>query len=148
MQRMWRPRPPARASGKEALLILPRLESEKRSSLSIVNAIENVLLVTLYRLWGLLATLRAEAELPPARLGRRKSINVALLAIEEIGGFVPTTRNEASVFCRRVNYRCGRDSILTGNKSIKDSPGLFAGDAVLARSPSSFGSFAIAICLT
>ena len=97
-----------------------------------VKAIENGFSVTFYRLEELLAALRADAELPPARLRRRKFLNVALLVIDEMG-FEPMTRTEASLFFRLVSYRYGRGSILiTTNKGIKDWPELLAGDAVLA----------------
>jgi DNA replication protein DnaC len=74
----------------------------------------------------------ADAELPPARLRRRKHLNVALLVIDQMG-FEPMSRAEASLFFRLVSYRYGRGSILiTTNKGIKDWPELLAGDEILA----------------
>jgi DNA replication protein DnaC len=97
-----------------------------------VKAVENGFSVIFYRLEELLAALKRDAELPPARLRRRKYLNVALLVIDEMG-FEPMNRQEASLFFRMVSYRYGRGSILiTTNKGIKDWPELLAGDEVLA----------------
>ena len=97
-----------------------------------VKAIENGFSVIFFRLEELLAALRRDAELAPARLRRRKYLNVALLIIDEMG-FEPMSRAEASLFFRLVSYRYGRGSILiTTNKGIKDWPELLAGDEVLA----------------
>ena len=84
------------------------------------------------RLDELLAVMRQDANLPPARLRRRKYLNVALLIIDEMG-FEPMDRQEASLFFRMVSYRYQRGSILiTTNKSIRDWPELLAGDEILA----------------
>jgi DNA replication protein DnaC len=97
-----------------------------------VKAVENGFSVTFYRLEELLAALRVDAEFPPARLRRRKYLNVALLIIDEMG-FEAMTRNEASLFFPLISYRYERGSILiTTNKGIKDWPELLAGDEVLA----------------
>jgi len=97
-----------------------------------VKAVENGFSVAFFRLEELLAALRRDGELPPARLRRRKYLNVALLIIDEMG-FEPMSRTEASLFFRLVSYRYGRGSILiTTNKGIKDWPELLAGDEVLA----------------
>ncbi len=120
--------------GKETLLIQgpPGVGKTHLCVALGVRAIENGFSVTFYRLEELLAALRADAECPPARLRRRKYLNVALLIIDEMG-FEPMTRTEASLFFRLVSYRYGRGSILiTTNKGIKDWPELLAGDAVLA----------------
>ena len=70
--------------------------------------------------------------LPPARLRRRKYMNVALLIIDEVG-FEAMSRKDAGLFFRLVGYRYGRGSILiTTNKGIRDWPEILAGDEVLA----------------
>jgi DNA replication protein DnaC len=97
-----------------------------------VKAVENGFSVIFYRLEELLAALKRDADLPPARLRRRKYLNVALLIIDEMG-FEPMSRQEASLFFRMVSFRYGRGSILiTTNKGIKDWPELLAGDEILA----------------
>ena len=97
-----------------------------------VKAIENGFSVLFMRLEELLAAMRKDADLPPAKLRRRKYLNVALLIIDEMG-FDPMTRQEASLFFRLVSYRYGRGSILiTTNKGIRDWPELLAGDEILA----------------
>lgn len=119
---------------KETLLIQgPPGVGKTHLSIALgVKAVENGFSVTFFRLEELLAALRADADLPPARLRRRKYLNVALLIIDEMG-FEPMTRTEASLFFRLVSYRYGRGSILiTTNKGIKDWPELLAGDEVLA----------------
>ena len=88
--------------------------------------------VVFYRLEELLSMMRRDADLPPARLRRKKYINTALLIIDEVG-FEPMTRQEASLFFRLVSHRYQRGSILiTTNKGIKDWPEVLAGDEVLA----------------
>jgi DNA replication protein DnaC len=97
-----------------------------------VKAIENGFSVMFYRLEELLAALRRDADLAPARLRRKKYLNTALLVIDEVG-FEPLTRQEASLFFRLVSHRYERGSILiTTNKGIKDWPEVLAGDEVLA----------------
>lgn len=97
-----------------------------------VRAIENGFSATFFRLEELLASMKRDAEVSPAKLRRRKYINVALLIIDEVG-FEPMTRQEASLLFRLVSYRYGRGSILiTTNKGIRDWPEVLAGDEVLA----------------
>jgi DNA replication protein DnaC len=97
-----------------------------------VRAVENGFSVVFMRLEELLTAMRRDADLTPARLRRRKYINVALLIIDEVG-FEPMSRQEASLFFRLVSYRYERGSILiTTNKGIKDWPEILAGDEVLA----------------
>lgn len=97
-----------------------------------VRAIESGFGVVFVRLEELLASLRRDADLPPARLRRRKPFNVSLLIIDEVG-FEPMSRQEASLFFRLVSHRYGRGAILiTTNKGIKDWPEILAGDEVLA----------------
>lgn len=97
-----------------------------------VRAIECGFSVAFHRLEELIALLRADAGIPSARLRRRKYMNVALLAIDEVG-FEQLGRAEASLLFRLVSYRYGRGSILiTTNKGIKDWPEMLAGDEVLA----------------
>jgi DNA replication protein DnaC len=97
-----------------------------------VRAVENGFSVAFHRLEDLLAALKRDAEIHPARLRQRKHMNVALLVIDEVG-FEPMTRQEASLFFRLVSYRYGRGSILiTTNKGVAEWPGVLAGDEVLA----------------
>ena len=86
-----------------------------------VRAIENGFSVAFHRLEDLLAALKRDAEVHPARLRQRKHMNVALLVIDEVG-FEPMTRTEASLFFRLV----------TTNKGVADWPSVLAGDEVLA----------------
>jgi len=97
-----------------------------------VKAVENGFSVGFFRLEDLLAAMRRDADVAPARLRRRKYVNVALLVIDEVG-FEPMTRHEASLFFRLVSYRYGRGSILiTTNKGIQGWSEVLAGDEVLA----------------
>jgi DNA replication protein DnaC len=97
-----------------------------------VQAIEHGFGVIFYRLEELLAALRRDADLPPARLRRKKYLSTTLLIIDEVG-FEPMNRQEASLFFRLVSHRYQRGSILiTTNKGIKDWPEILAGDEVLA----------------
>lgn len=97
-----------------------------------VKGVENGFSVGFYRLEELLAAMKRDAEIPPARLRRRKYINVALVIIDEVG-FEPMNRQEASLFFRLVSHRYGRGSILiTTNKGIRDWPEVLAGDEILA----------------
>jgi DNA replication protein DnaC len=68
---------------------------------------------------------------PPVPLRRKKYLNVAYLAIDEVG-MEPMTREDASLFFRlgRYRYMHGRTAITT-NKTIKDWPGIFAGDEAM-----------------
>jgi len=97
-----------------------------------VAAIEHGFSVAYFRLEELLVAMRQDAAVAPARLRRRKYVNVALLVIDEVG-FEPMSRADASLFFRLVSYRYGRGSILiTTNKGIRDWPEILAGDEVLA----------------
>ena len=97
-----------------------------------VKAIEHGFGVIFYRLEELLAMLRRDADLSPARLRRKKYLSTTLLVIDEVG-FEPMSRQEASLFFRLVSHRYQRGSILiTTNKGIKDWPEILAGDEVLA----------------
>jgi len=96
-----------------------------------IAAIEHGFSVAFYRLEDLLHEMRKDADVPPARLRRKKYFNVAYLAIDEVG-FEPMTRADASLFFRLVSYRYMRGSTaITTNKSIKDWPGIFAGDEAM-----------------
>ena len=97
-----------------------------------VKAVENGFSVAFFRLEELLNELRRDADVAPARMRRRKYVNVALLIVDEVG-FEPMSRQDASLFFRLVSYRYGRGSlVITTNKGIKDWPELFAGDEILA----------------
>jgi DNA replication protein DnaC len=97
-----------------------------------MKAVEYGFGVMFYRLEELLAALRRDADLAPARLRvSKKYLSTTLLIIDEVG-FEPT-RQEASQFFRLVSYRHQRGSILiTTNKGIRDWPMILAGDKVLA----------------
>lgn len=85
-----------------------------------------------YRFDELMTALRADAEMPPNRLRRRKYMSTALLIIDELG-FEAMSREEASLFFRLITYRYGRGAILiTTNKAVRDWTELLAGDEVLA----------------
>ena len=97
-----------------------------------IKAIEQGFSAQFFRFDELLAQLRNDADLPPARQRRRKYLSTALLVIDELG-FEPMNRQEASLFFRLVTYRYGRGAILiTTNKSIREWTELLAGDEVLA----------------
>lgn len=97
-----------------------------------VRAVENGFSVQFMRLEDLLAAMKRDADVGPARLRRKKYMNVALLIIDEVG-FEPLSRQEASWLFRLVSHRYGRGSILiTTNKGIRDWPEVLAGDEVLA----------------
>jgi len=96
-----------------------------------VKAVECGFGVIFYRLDELLAALRRDADLAPARLRRKKYISSSLVVIDEVG-FEPMSRHEASLFFRLVSHRYQRGSILiTTNKGIRDWPEVLAGDEVL-----------------
>ena len=97
-----------------------------------VKAVQNGFSVAYFRLDDLLHAMKRDAELPPARLRRKKYLNVALLIIDEVG-FQPMDRTEAALFFRLVSYRYQRSStIITTNKSVKDWPEMLAGDEAMA----------------
>ena len=97
-----------------------------------VKAVECGFGVAFFRLDELLASMRRDADASPARLRRRKYVNVSLLIIDEVG-FEPMSRQDASLFFRLVTLRYGKGSVLiTTNKGIKDWPEILAGDEVLA----------------
>jgi DNA replication protein DnaC len=97
-----------------------------------VKAVQLGFSVQYFRFDELMTALRADAEMPPARLKRRKYMSTALLLVDELG-FEPVTRQEASLFFRLVSYRYGRGAMLiTTNKSIRDWTELLAGDEILA----------------
>jgi DNA replication protein DnaC len=96
-----------------------------------VKAIEQGFSAQFYRFDELLTALKADADVAPNRLRRKKYLNTALLIIDELG-FEPMDRSEASLFFRLVTYRYGRGSILiTTNKSVRDWSELLAGDEAL-----------------
>jgi DNA replication protein DnaC len=97
-----------------------------------VQAIQNGFSVAFYRIEELLHALKRDAESPPARLRAKKYIKVALLVIDEMG-YQPMNQHEANLFFRLVSYRYQHGAtLITTNKSIKDWPGMLAGDDVMA----------------
>ncbi len=96
-----------------------------------VKAIEQGFSVAFYRLEDLLHEMRKDAAVSPQRLRRKKYFNVAYLVVDEMG-MEPMSREDASLFFRLVSYRYRRGSTaITTNKSVKDWPGLLAGDEAM-----------------
>lgn len=96
-----------------------------------VKAIEHGFSVAFYRLEDLLHEMRKDAGVAPRRLRRKKYFNVAYLVVDEVG-FEPMSHQDASLFFRLVSYRYLRGSTaITTNKSVKDWPGIFAGDEAM-----------------
>jgi DNA replication protein DnaC len=97
-----------------------------------VKAIEHGFSVAYYALEDLLHEMRKDAGVSPQRLRRKKYFNVAYLVVDEVG-FEPMGREDASLFFRLVSYRyCRGSTAITTNRSVKDWPGIFAGDEALA----------------
>jgi DNA replication protein DnaC len=96
-----------------------------------VKAIEHGFSVAFYRPENLLHEMRKDADVPPQRLRRKKYFNVSYLVVDEVG-FEPMSRQDASLFFRLVSYRYRRGSTaITTNKSVKEWPGIFAGDEAM-----------------
>lgn len=96
-----------------------------------LRAIEQGFSVAFYRLEDLLHEMRKDADVSPASLRRKKYFNVAYLVVDEVG-FEPMSAQDASLFFRLVSYRYRRGSTaITTNKSVKDWPGILAGDEAL-----------------
>jgi DNA replication protein DnaC len=96
-----------------------------------VRAIEQGFSVAFYRLEDLLHEMRKDAATSPQALRRKKYFNVSYLVVDEVG-FEPMGREEASLFFRLVSYRYRRGSTaITTNKSVKDWPGILAGDEAM-----------------
>ena len=97
-----------------------------------VRAIEQGFGVAFYRLEDLLHEMRKDAAVSPSALRRKKYFNVSYLVVDEVG-FEPMSREDASLFFRLVSYRYRRGSTaITTNKSVKDWPGILAGDEAMA----------------
>jgi DNA replication protein DnaC len=95
------------------------------------KAIECGFSIAFYRLEDLLYDMRKDAAVAPQRLRRKKYFNVSFLIVDEVG-FEPMSREDASLFFRLVSYRYMRGSTaITTNKSVKDWPGIFAGDEAM-----------------
>jgi DNA replication protein DnaC len=87
---------------------------------------------THFLLDDLMHVLKADAAIPPARLQARRYLNSALLLIDGVG-FRPLDRHEANLFFRLVSTRYEKGSIvLTSIKHVRDWPGIFAGEEILA----------------
>ena len=85
--------------------------------------------------------LRRDADLAPARLGRKKYQSTTLLIIDEVG-FEPMNPKEVSLFFRIVSHRYRRGSILiTTDKGSKDWP-----ETRCSQRPSSTGCSTTATC--
>jgi DNA replication protein DnaC len=96
-----------------------------------VKAVEQGFGAAFYRLEDLLHEMRKHADIPPARLRRKKHFSASYLVIDEVG-FEPMDRADAGLFFRLVSHRYGRASTaITTNKSVKDWPGVFAGDEAM-----------------
>jgi DNA replication protein DnaC len=96
-----------------------------------VRAIEQGFGVAFYRLEDLLHEMRKDAAVSPQALRRKKYFNVAYLVVDEVG-MEPMTRDDAGLFFRLVSYRYRRGSTaITTNKSVKDWPGILAGDEAM-----------------
>jgi DNA replication protein DnaC len=96
-----------------------------------VKAIEQGFSVAFYRLEELLYEMRKDAGVAPQALRRKKYFNVAFLVVDEVG-MEPMSREDASLFFRLVSYRYRRGSTaITTNKSVKDWPGILAGDEAM-----------------
>jgi DNA replication protein DnaC len=96
-----------------------------------VRAIEQGFSVAFYRLEDLLHEMRKNAQVSPQALRRKKYFNVSYLIVDEVG-FEPMSREDASLFFRLVSYRYQRGSTaITTNKSVKDWPGILAGDEAM-----------------
>jgi DNA replication protein DnaC len=97
-----------------------------------VRAIEQGFSVAFYRLEELLHEMRKDAAVSPQALKRKKYFNVSYLVVDEVG-FEPMSQQDASLFFRLVSYRYRKGSTaITTNKSIKDWPGILAGDEAMA----------------
>ena len=96
-----------------------------------VKAIEQGFSAAFYRLEELLHEMRKDARVAPQALRRKKYFNVAYLVVDEVG-MEPMTREDAGLFFRLVSYRYRRGSTaITTNKSVKDWPGILAGDEAM-----------------
>jgi len=96
-----------------------------------VRAIEQGFSVAFYRLEDLLHEMRKDAGVAPAKLRRKKYFNVSYLVVDEVG-FEAMPGSDAALFFRLVSYRYQRGSTaITTNKSVKDWPGIFAGDEAM-----------------
>jgi DNA replication protein DnaC len=96
-----------------------------------VKAIEQGFSVGFYRLDELLQEMRKDGEVAPQRLRRKLYFKASYLVVDEVG-FEPMSQKDASLFFRLVSYRYMRGSTaITTNKSVKDWPGIFAGDEAL-----------------
>jgi DNA replication protein DnaC len=96
-----------------------------------VKAIEQGFSVAFYRLEELLHEMRKDAGVSPQTLRRKKYFNVSYLVVDEVG-MEPMSREDAGLFFRLVSYRYRRGSTaITTNKSVKDWPGILAGDEAM-----------------
>jgi DNA replication protein DnaC len=97
-----------------------------------VRAIEQGFSVAFYSLEELLHQMRKDAAVSAQALRRKKYFNVSYLVVDEVG-FEPMSQQDASLFFRLVSYRYPRGSTaITTNKSVKDWPGILAGDEAMA----------------
>jgi len=88
--------------------------------------------VAFYLLEDLLHAMRKDAHVAPQRPRRKKYFNVSYLVVDEVG-YEPMSREDTGLFFRPVSYRyCRGSTAITTNKSVKDWPGIFAGDEASA----------------
>lgn len=96
-----------------------------------VRAIEQGFSCVFYRLEDLLQQMRKDADVSLAMLKRKKYFSVSYLVVDEVG-FEPMSSSDAGLFFRLVSYRYRRGSTaITTNKSVKDWPGILAGDEAM-----------------
>ena len=96
-----------------------------------IRAIELGFSVAFYRLDNLLFDMRKDAGIPPGKLSRKRYFNATYLVIDEVG-FENMNPSDASLFFRLISHRYDRGSTaITTNKSVKEWPGIFAGDAAM-----------------
>jgi len=97
-----------------------------------VKAIENGFAVYFILADDLIELLRRDEHVPGSRAKRRRYMTAKVLIIDELG-FQALDRQDAHRLFRLINHRYELGStIITSNKSIREWPGMLAGDEALA----------------